>query len=153
MPSTIWGQLADPLSAIGNIPFVDIDGVTITTDALNLLYMSGTNTSNSTGTYKPYQLTIQGGLRVGFQDTTANPGAATINKPAGRVKFLAGASSIVVTNSYCTATSMIRATLEGTDATALYIKSIVPAAGSFTITLNAACTAALQASFDILNVY
>lgn len=153
MASSIWGVLADPLSGVGVIPFVDTDGVTITIDATNFIYMSGTDTRNSTGTYKPYQLTIGGGLRVGYQDTTATPGAATINKPAGRAKFAAAASSIVITNSYCTSTSMIRATLEASDATASYIKSIVPGTGSFTVTLNAACTAALPFSFDILNVF
>lgn len=81
---------------------------------------------------------------------TATVGAVTINKAAGRVNIAAAGTSIVVTNSYATANSEIFAVVSNADATA-YIKNVVPAAGSFTITLGAAATAQTAISFFIVN--
>lgn len=39
-PSTIWTQLALPLPAVGSIPFVDVDGVSINIDVSNLFWNS-----------------------------------------------------------------------------------------------------------------
>lgn len=77
-------------------------------------------------------------------------GAQTIHKPSGTVNFAAAASTLVVTNSLCTATSLVFATVRSNDATAI-IKNVVPAAGSFTITLNAAATAETSVGFLIVN--
>lgn len=87
-------------------------------------------------------------------DATITPagtnGAQTINKPSGTVNFAAGASSLVVTNSLCSTNSLVFAEVRSNDATAV-IKNVVPAAGSFTITLNAAATAATSVGFFIIN--
>lgn len=77
-------------------------------------------------------------------------GAQTINKPSGTVNFAAAATSLVVTNSLCTTSSIVFATIRTNDATAV-IKNVVPAAGSFTINLNAAATAETSVGFLIVN--
>lgn len=77
-------------------------------------------------------------------------GAQTINKAAGTVNFAAAAASLVVTNSLVTTSSTIYCSIRTNDATAL-IKNVVPAAGSFTITLNAAATAETSVGFFVVN--
>lgn len=139
-PSTVWTQLSTPNSPIGSVPYVDVDGASIVTDVLNLFYNS---------TLK--QLLAVGGFKVGYTDTTITPGSVTINKPAGRVKLAAGQTSLVVTNSLVSATSIIKLQLENNDVT-LTRAIPVPAGGSFTITGNAACTAAVTITFEVLNV-
>lgn len=80
---------------------------------------------------------------------SATIGAVTVNKPCGRVNIAAAATSVVVTNSLVTAASKIFATIAQADATAL-LKNIVPAAGSFTINLNAAATANCAVDFFVV---
>lgn len=77
-------------------------------------------------------------------------GAQTINKSAGTVNFAAAATSLVVTNSLVTASSLVFCTIRTNDATAV-IKNVVPAAGSFTINLNAAATAETSVGFIVHN--
>lgn len=81
---------------------------------------------------------------------TGTIGAVTINKAAGRVNVAAAATSVVVTNSYVTAASKVFCTIAQNDATAV-LKNVVPAAGSFTITLNAAATANTAIDFFVVN--
>lgn len=81
---------------------------------------------------------------------TATVGAVTINKAAGRVRIAAAGSSVVVTNSLVTAASKVFCTIATNDATAV-LKNVVPAAGSFTITLNAATTAETAIDFFVVN--
>lgn len=154
-PSTVWSQLSLPVSPIGSIPFVDVDSASIITDVGNFKYTSGTDTLIGTGTFKAYQLTITGGLRQAFTDATGTPGAATINKPCGKVKFAAGATTLVVTNSYITATSILQCGIEGAaeDATALRVRVSSQGAGTCTLALNAAATAAVNAWFNVINTF
>lgn len=149
-PSTIWTTLSLPLSPIGNIPFVFTDGATIVTDATHLIYTQfGAALS---GSLQNYQLTVGGGVRIGYQDLTSVPGAATINAPAGRVKLAASQTSLVVTCNYCFANSIVDLNIETADAT--FTRAVVtPALGSFTITGNASSTGAVTMSFTINNVY
>ena len=77
-------------------------------------------------------------------------GAQTINQPSGTVNFAIGDSALVVTNSLCTTSSIVFATVRTNDATA-YIKNVVPAGGSFTINLGAAATAETSVGFFIIN--
>lgn len=151
-PSLVWTQLSIPNPPQASIPFVASDGASIITDVLNFFYSAGLLTFS--GSQCAAQLTVAGGLRESYSDTTAVPGAATINKPAGRVKLAAAQTSIVVTSSYAFATSIINAQVEGAafDATATRLQ-VTPANGSFTITMNAAATGALTISFDIINVF
>lgn len=152
-PSTVWSQLSLPYSPVGSIPFVDEDGVTIVTDILNFLYTQDGDVNIGTGSRIASQLTVTNGVRVAYTDSTGTPGAATINKTAGRVKFAAAAVTLVVTNNTCFATSIINVNLEGAaDATATRAFVSAQINGSFTITLNAAATAATTVSFQITNV-
>jgi hypothetical protein len=81
---------------------------------------------------------------------TGTTGAQTINKSAGTVNFAAAATTLVVTNSLVSTSSLVFCTIRTNDTTAL-IKNVVPAAGSFTITLNAAATAETSVGFIVHN--
>lgn len=61
---------------------------------------------------------------------------------AGRAGIAAAGASVVITSALCTTESKINAYLSnaGADASATFVTRIVPAAGSFTIFLNAAAT-------------
>lgn len=78
-------------------------------------------------------------------------GARTINKLAGTVNFAAAATAIIVTNSTVTTSSIVIPVIRTADATCTFVKSVVPSAGSFTITLNAGCTAETSVGFLVLN--
>ena len=77
-------------------------------------------------------------------------GAQTINKTSGSVNFAAAATSLVVTNSFCTVNSVIQCTV-GTNDTTLKSVAAVAAAGSFTMHANAAATAETRVFFSITN--
>jgi len=97
-----------------------------------------------------YQLKA-GGLRLNATNTASGvTGDQTINNPSGTVNFAATATTIVVTNSLVAATSIVLAVVRTNDTTAV-IKSVVPAAGSFTIRLNAAATAETSVGFIVFN--
>lgn len=78
-------------------------------------------------------------------------GNQTINKPVGTVNFAAAATAITVTNSLVSATSIIFTTIRTADATCTAVKSVVPGAGSFVMTLNAGCTAETSVGFMVTN--
>ena len=82
-------------------------------------------------------------------DSSGSPGAATCQAPAGQAAIAASASSVVITNALVSTTSIVIATLQATDSTCTSIKSIVPTAGSFTITANATCTAAAKVGWIV----
>lgn len=86
-----------------------------------------------------------------FDNTVAaTTGAQTINKPSGSVIFAAGASSLVVTNSYVTTSSQVFVQVYGSDATFTTAR-VSRASGSFTITANAAATAQTTVGFFVIN--
>lgn len=108
------------------------------------------------GTGLPGSVSIGGGLtntNLKLDRTITGggtTGAQTINKIAGTVNFAAAAATLVVTNNLVNTSSIIFATVRTGDATAL-IKNVIPAAGSFTITLNAAATAETSVGFWVTN--
>ena len=73
-----------------------------------------------------------------------------INKINGAVNIAAAGSSVVVTNSYATASSTVFAIPQTNDATCA-VKNVVPAGGSFTITMTATCTAETRVGFFVVN--
>lgn len=156
-PSTVWTQLASPLQADGSIPFVDTDNVSIITDVLHLWYDQELFTLYATN-IAPAQiggslgsvLFPWGKLNLDYT-ITATVGAVTINKPSGRVIIALGAAAVIVTNSLVTANSIILVTIATADATLTFIKSVVAAAGSFTITGNANATANCKVNFLVIN--
>ena len=82
-------------------------------------------------------------LRVtNWIDDSANAGARTVNRQRGRSAFGAGASTCVITNSFCTAASLVLVTLEAADGLLTNVLRVTPAAGAFTVTANAASTGA-----------
>ena len=93
-----------------------------------------------------------GSLVQGYTDNSGTPGNTTINTPSGRAAIAGSASTCVVTNSSVVATSKVYVTLETVaDATLLYIRGLVTAAGSFTVTGNAAATGTCKFSFIVVN--
>jgi hypothetical protein len=57
---------------------------------------------------------------------------------------------LVVTNNLVTTSSIVLCVVRTNDSTAV-IKNVVPAAGSFTINLNAAVTAETSVGFVVIN--
>jgi hypothetical protein len=92
-------------------------------------------------------------LELEGTDASGTPGAATINKIAGKVAIAAGASSVVVTCDKVTAASLVFAVLQFQDATLTFLRGVVPGAGSFTINGNANATAATKVAFIVINLW
>lgn len=90
----------------------------------------------------------------GYTDNSGTPGNTTINKPSGRASFAAAASTCVVTCSVCLATSKVFVQLLTADATLTALAGVPAtiAAGSFTVTGNAAATTGGAAAFEFLVV-
>lgn len=124
-----------------------------TLDAVNNLIL--VKTGKITPSANPVDL---GESAAGFQQlfisstitAGGTTGDQTINKSAGSVNIAAGQSAIVVTCDKCTANSIVLAVIATNDATAI-LKSVVPAAGSFTIRTTAAVTGETRVSFWVLN--
>lgn len=87
----------------------------------------------------------------GTLTTSGTTGAQTINKPAGRVNFAAGATSLVVTCDQCNTSCIVKAFVQTNDTT---MKSVVgvPSSGSFTLYPNAAPTAETAVFFEVTEV-
>lgn len=77
-------------------------------------------------------------------------GARTIHHAFGTVNFAAGATTLVVTNRFCTTSSHVFCTIRTNDATAV-IKNVIPGNGSFTIRLSAAATGETSVGFFVVN--
>lgn len=98
-----------------------------------------------------FQFDTTDGLIVPKTITAAGTtGAQTINKTAGTVNFAAAATSVVVTNSFVDANSVIIATVGTNDST---MKSVaaVAGAGSFTLHADAAPTAETRVNWFVAN--
>lgn len=93
-------------------------------------------------------------VRQHYVDQTITAGGTTgdrtINKAAGTVNFAAAATSITVTNSLASTSSTIYAMARTNDSTCS-VKNVVPASGSFTINMTAACTAETSVGFLVVN--
>lgn len=87
-----------------------------------------------------------------FGDSSASPGAATLNTVTGKSAIAAASSSVVITNSLVTANSVVVAVVSqaAADGTLLRIERISVAAGTFTLFGNAAATAATTVRWAIL---
>jgi hypothetical protein len=85
-----------------------------------------------------------------FTDNSATPGNTTINTIRGRASILAGSSSITIANNKCLSTSSVFVTVSSNDTTAI-LKNVTNTTGSFTVRLNASCTANTNIDFFIVN--
>lgn len=150
VPSTIWATLALGLSPIGSIPFVDTDGVSITTDILHFFYTA--SGQQVFGITAAYQLTVWGGIRQGYIDK-AQSGLGvlvTIDAPSGRFKLPIGQAAIQINSTYVTANSVVHITPENFDATFTQWRVTI-GDGNFLLTGNAACTSAMNIRFTVSN--
>jgi hypothetical protein len=91
-------------------------------------------------------------LAVTSSDLSGTPGSVTANVATGRAAFAAAGTTVTVTNSRVfSATSQVFVQLQGSDATLTSVRVTNVAAGSFTVTGNAAATAATTFSFLVIN--
>lgn len=91
--------------------------------------------------------------KMGFDQTITAGGTTgnqTIDKASGTVNIAAAGTTVTVTNALCTVSSTVIPVIRTNDATAV-IKNVVPSAGSFVITLNAATTAEISIGFVVIN--
>jgi hypothetical protein len=88
---------------------------------------------------------------LGITDSSGTPGNVVNNATRGRAAIAAAATTCVVTNAAVTASSMVIVTLRSADATLTTILHVVTAAGSFTVTGNAAATGTCAFDFLVLN--
>lgn len=89
-------------------------------------------------------------LAATFTDSSATAGNVTNNSPRGRAAFAAAGTSVVVTNSLVAVASTVLVSLDGADATLTSLRTL-PAAGSFTVTGNAAATGITRFDFFVIN--
>jgi hypothetical protein len=94
---------------------------------------------------------LGGSLTIPYTDNSGTPGNTTINTPSGRAAIAAAASACVVTNSSVLTTSKIFITLKSGDTTLTTARVTAQSAGSFTVTGNAAATAAAPFDFLVVN--
>lgn len=143
-PGTFFG------TAVADRAAVIADGAS----SAGMLLGTLTNDTLVIGTNDTARVTLGGTGSLALERTVTAGGTTgdrTINKMSGTVNFAAGASSITVTNSLVDTSSIIFGTIRTADATATFIKSIVPGSGSFVITLNAAATAETSVGFLVTN--
>lgn len=109
------------------------------------------------GTYVASAVAITGGTALGLTDLGAartdisgTPGNGIANTTRGCAAFAAAGATVVVTNSKVSATSTVLVQLGGADATLLNVR-VTAAAGSFTVTGNAAATGITPFDFLVVN--
>lgn len=166
---TVWGSALPIGWASATTPTVATLDTALSRDAAGVIDF-GTGAQGSTagswkatsGTLSASLLTASNGTvdlgaasngwkRIYFDYTnSATIGAVTINKAVGRCNVASGASSVTVTNSLVTAASHVFCVVSQNDATAT-VKNVVPASGSFTITITAAATADTSVDFLVIN--
>lgn len=146
------GKFAAPL-----ITYIDLNQTAGTVDV-------GSNGNNgvffSNSAFGGFALLYAGGqislsapkFAFGIRTVTAagTTGAQTIDKSMGSVNFGAAATTLVVTNSIAAAASLIFTQPQTADATCTHF-AVTRAAGSFTLTANAACTAETPVAFWVTN--
>lgn len=155
VPSTVWTQLALPLSPVGSIPFVAADGITIDIDPSNLNYYDDTRNPIPAGSsQRQFQLTVEGFIRTCFDDvSTGVPQTTyTINKPAGRLLYPAGAATVRVNNTYCPGGSIVLLQLETIDTN---MKNAIPVVinNAFNINPDVAPAGNVRITFICISVF
>lgn len=119
--------------------------------ASRLTFSQGAAGPTTNGAYNLGSQNVGWGALYLDYTNTATIGAVTISKASGRANIALGASSVVVTNTLCTAAAHVFASLNGNDVTALYIRSVIPAAGSFTIHTTANATADTAVNWVVIS--
>lgn len=93
---------------------------------------------------------FNGAITADASDESGTPGAATINKAAGKAAIAIGAAAVTITNSLVSASSIVLVTAIDQDAGAVNLTA-EPAAGSFTVTAAGVAVAATKFSFLVIN--
>jgi hypothetical protein len=106
-----------------------------------------TLSSSTTGTGAWHVTTNGGKATVG--DSTFAAGNATLHTSSGTSTIALGASTCVITNGFVTAGSRVLVQLETADATLTRV-TVVPGAGSFTVTGNGVATANTDFSWVVI---
>lgn len=156
LSSTVAGGLTNVAPSGASTTVVKVGVITVSHATLGKIFIdpdTGANFASppAIGNITPNSVKTSN-LQATFTDSSGTPGNVTNNSPRGRVAFGAGASTVVVTSSLVTAASMIIATLRAPDTALTSILRVLPTAGSFTITANAASTGtAAQADFLVVN--
>lgn len=133
----ILGAMEDSAASIGS--------------AGNVLTSTGGGVEWSTGlTINTLRIDVGVGIE-GTITGAGNTGAQVINKPSGTVRFAAAASSLVVTNSLCTTSHRVQATVCSNDTTAKAAAAVCTN-GAFTIYLNAAATAETEVYWTLIEI-
>lgn len=135
--STSYTQAAGTFSSTGT------GTKTLTANSTGSVTLGATGTGSTT-------ITRVNSLTVVSTDSSGTPGNATNNNLSGRAAFAAAASTVVITNSLVTAASKVFVQINGNDATLKYA-TVTAAAGSFTVTGNAAATATTVFDFLVVN--
>lgn len=94
--------------------------------------------------------TFNAAVAMDATDSSGTPGAAAINKPAGRSAIALGATAVVISNNLVTANSKVFVQLRSADATLLYV-TVATGAGTITVTGNAAATADVVFDWFVVN--
>lgn len=110
----------------------------------------GTINGASIGATAPSTVKTTGLQAAVFTDISGSPGNGTSSGTRGRAAFAAASATITVTSTLVTATSSVFVQIGGADAT-LTTARVTPGAGAFTVTGNAAATAATPFDFFVVN--
>lgn len=144
------------LNGVGCTIRLSYDGSTIKFgDNVNTYFQMSPSTGQSTFNYQitgrsiDLSGTFGSFLALPTVDLTSTPGNVTNNQVSGKSAIAASATSIVVTDSSVAATSRVFIEPLSLDSTCTVHKT-VPGAGSFTVTMNAACTAVWSFSFLVI---
>lgn len=122
-PNTLGSNRVDSASSIGTVINTN---ATYSTAGDKLLSVQNNTTVK-------WELTGQGKPLTTTGDSSASPGAATLNVVCGRSAIASGASSVVVTNSNVATASNVFPVME-TSGVGVGNLTVVPTSGSFTVT-------------------
>lgn len=98
-------------------------------------------------------LYLTGAVVQNGTDSTASPGAATINKPLGKSAIASGASSVVITNNTVVAASVILITPVDADATCTGLRVSSTGSGTFTVSCAANATATTKFNWSAIALF
>jgi hypothetical protein len=115
----------------------------------NLIRIDGTHILFGSGLGWLFKMSASGEWLIYGTDSSASPGAATINKPTGISAIAGGATSVVITNSIATTTMRVNITWLGDLGAQSKVPWVTRAAGSFTVNVGTAPAGAVAFSWEL----
>lgn len=117
-------------------------GLNLSGDVFNVLGNSGT----------VFTVDLNGKSTYAYTDNTGAPGDNSANTPSGKCQIAATASSVTITNSLVTSNTIVDVSInQASEDTTLTRLHWIVGPGSFTVSGNAAATAAVQIAWTIKN--